>query len=390
MVDSWHAETYRRFPVVFERGKGAYLYDSSGRVYLDFLSGISVTILGHCDDEVNEAIIRQVENLLHVSNLFYIPSQAALLEELGETLPWKGRVFLTNSGAESIEGALKLVRRYASLTGNGSKKIITFRGGFHGRTYGSLTATAQEKYHEGFEPMLPGFVYVDPEDGEGFERALEGGAAAVLFETIQGEGGVRPLSDEFLSFVCRRAREAGALVVCDDIQAGLGRTGRFYSFEERGIVPDVITLAKGLANGLPLGAFIARDEVFRVLGPGTHGSTFGGNPVSCAAASVVVRRVRDEVFLSRVREVGEYLRNKLEGVRGKSQRIVEVRGRGLMWGIVLDVPGKEVVNRCLERGLIVNCTEEKVIRLLPPLIVTEEQVDEAVSILEDVIGGLNV
>jgi len=386
-IDSFHFGTYSRFPVVFERGKGVYLYDASGNVYLDFLTGISVAILGHCDDDVCRAIHDQVENLIHTSNLFYLKPQADLLKELSRTLPWKGRVFFTNSGTEAVEGAIKLARKYASENGFPGRKIISFRGGFHGRTYGALSATAREKFHAGFEPMLPGFSYVEPGDREGFLDALSGGACAVILETIQGEGGVKPIDQDFLRFVSEEVRKRGVLLICDEIQTGLGRTGKFYSFEDCGITPDIITLAKGLANGLPLGAVLAREEIAGVMTPGTHGSTFGGNPVACAAASVVVRKVREPRFLSRVMEMGEYLRAGLDDMAASSKRVTEIRGRGLMWGVVLDSPCKGIVEECLKKGLIVNCTEERVIRLLPPLILEREHVDEALKILKDVLGG---
>jgi predicted acetylornithine/succinylornithine family transaminase len=367
ITDTFHTPNYSRFKRVFVKGEGIYLFDDEGKRYLDFLSGISVTILGHADPAVTLSVIKQAEKLIHASNLFYTPSQAELLSVLSGTLPWKGRVFFCNSGTEAVEAAIKLVRKHFKDRGSEGFKILSFDGSFHGRTYGALSATAQKKYHSGFEPMLPGFVHVQMGDRQDFEDALKEGVCAVIFEPIQGEGGVRLFDVDYLRFVCDRARERDILVICDEIQTGIGRTGKFYSFEHYGIIPHVITLAKGIANGLPLGAMIAREDVAASFTPGTHGSTFGGNPVSCAAAIEVVKRVRDPAFLKRVVAMGDYLRSELVALAAKLPMVSEIRGMGLMQALVLSVSGKEYVNRCLDMGLIINCTEERVLRLLPPL-----------------------
>ncbi len=387
ITDTFHTPNYNRFKKVFVKGEGVYLFDEEGKRYLDFLSGISVTILGHADPALIRAAGEQAQKLFHVSNLFYTPSQTELLRVLSGTLPWKGKVFFCNSGTEAVEAAIKLTRKHFKDRGREEFKIISFDGSFHGRTYGALSATAQKKYHAGFEPMLPGFLHVDVGDRQAFERALEEGVCAIIFEPIQGEGGVRPFDADYLHFVCEKAGEKDVLVICDEIQTGIGRTGRFYSFEHYGVVPHVITLAKGIANGLPLGAMIARDDVAASLAPGTHGSTFGGNPVSCAAAVEVVKRVTEPSFLKRVSAMGEYLRKSLLDLSARIPVVSEVRGLGLMQALVLSVAGKEYVTRCLDRGLIINCTEERVLRLLPPLIVDESHIDAAVSILEMVLSG---
>lgn len=387
ITDTLHTPNYRRFKRVFVRGEGVYLFDTDNNRYLDFLSGISVSILGHADPGVTRSIGEQAGKLLHVSNLYYTPSQAELLKELSDTFPWKGRVFFCNSGTEAVEASIKLARKYFRDKGKEEYKILSFSGSFHGRTYGALSATAQARYHAGFEPMLPGFLHVEFGDRESYESALDEGICAIIFETIQGEGGVRLFDSEYLRFVCEKAFERELLVICDEIQAGLGRTGRFYSFEHYGLTPHIITLAKGIANGLPLGAMIARDDVAASFAPGTHGSTFGGNPVSCAAAAEVVRRVKAPPFLREVEEKGGYLRMKLNGLADRFQIVSEVRGMGLMQALVLSVVGKEIVNRCLELGLIINCTEERVLRLLPPLIVEREHIDSAVEILEEALLG---
>ncbi|NIS73847.1 MAG: acetylornithine/succinylornithine family transaminase [Deltaproteobacteria bacterium] len=388
VTDKFHTPNYSRFKRVFVRGKGIYLYDEDGNRYLDFLSGIAVNVLGHADPAVTRAIGDQAKKLLHVSNLYYAPPQAELLKLLSETLPWRGRVFFCNSGTEAVEAAIKLARKYFRDRGREEFKFLSFTGSFHGRTYGALSATAQKKYHAGFEPMLPGFVHVEVGDRQAYDSALQDGVCAVMFEPIQGEGGVRLFEPDFLRYVCERANERELLLICDEIQTGIGRTGRFYSFEHYGVIPHIITLAKGIANGLPLGAMIAREDIAVAFTPGAHGSTFGGNLVSCAAAVEVVKRVKEPGFLEKVYAKGEYLRGKLEDLSERFPIVNEVRGRGLMQALVLSVPGKEYVNRCLELGLIVNCTEEVVLRMLPPLIVENEHIDAAIDIIQKVLSGV--
>lgn len=385
LTDTYHTPNYKRFDRVFVRGEGSCLFDEEGRKYLDFLTGISVTVLGHSDPQVVAAAVSQAEKLFHVSNLFYVPSQAALLKELAAVFPWKGKVFFCNSGSEAVEGAIKLVRKFRKDRGKGGHKIVSFRGSFHGRTYGSLSATAQEKLHNGFEPMLPGFSYVERGDRAGYLKALEDDACGVLFEPVQGEGGVFPFERDFLDFVCKEAAEREVVVICDEIQSGMGRTGTFFAFEQFGIVPQVITMAKGIANGLPLGVVAAVEEVASTFTPGSHGSTFGGNPVSCAAAVEVVRKVREPGFLENVAGKGRHLRENLEALMRDIPEIVSVRGIGLMLGVVFSSPCKNLVDKCLEKGLIVNCTEETVLRLLPPLTVEGDEIDEAVGILRSVL-----
>lgn len=387
ITDTFHTSNYNRFKRIFVKGDGVFLFDADGKRYLDFLSGISVTILGHVDPAVTRAVIEQAKKLLHASNLFYMPSQAQLLSILSGTLPWKGRAFFCNSGTEAVEAAIKLSRKYFKDRGRDEFKILSFNGSFHGRTYGALSATAQQKFQAGFEPLLPGFVHVEMGEREALQNALDEGVCAVIFEPIQGEGGVRVFDVDYLRFVCEKAMEKDILLICDEIQTGMGRTGRFYSFEHFGINPHLIILAKGIANGLPLGAMIARDDVAASFAPGTHGSTFGGNPVSCAAAVEVVKRVSDPQFLKRVVTIGYYFRKGLEAIAARVPIVEEVRGMGLMQGLVLSVAGKEYVNRCLDMGLIINCTEERVLRLLPPLIVDKGHVDAALDILKKALTG---
>ncbi len=385
VTDNFHTPNYRRMDRVFVKGKGSTLFDEEGTPYLDFLTGISVTLLGHSHPDVVAAVVDQSKKLFHVSNLFYVPSQASLLKELVPLFPWKGRVFFCNSGSEAVEGAIKLARKCGKERGGKGPTIISFRGSFHGRTYGSLSATAQEKYHAGFEPMLPGFAYVTPGDRAGFLSALEGDVCALIFEPVQGEGGVLPFEKEFLRFVCEEAEKREILIISDEIQCGMGRTGKFFAFEHYGIFPHIITMAKGIANGLPLGVVAASEDVAAYLTPGSHGSTFGGNPVSCSAATETVRIVKEPSFLEGVREKGEFLKNLLEGLSMECQGIEEVRGMGLMWGVVLSRPGKGIVERCLEERLIINCTEERVLRLLPPLNVKRNEIKNALEIMKKVL-----
>ncbi len=371
-------ENYTRLPVRFVRGEGVYLYDQEGKRYLDFLSGIAVCSLGHSHPKLTEAVCSQSKKLLHVSNLFENPWQEELARELVKEFWTEGRVFFCNSGTEANEAGIKLVRKFFRDRGEDRYRIITFRNGFHGRTYGSLSATAQEKFHEGFEPMLEGFDYAELNDINSVEKALSPKTAGIMLEVIQGEGGVNECEEEFLKELQELCREKGLLLIIDEVQTGIGRTGKFYGYQHYGLEPDIITLAKGLGGGVPIGAVIAREEVARHLTPGTHGSTFGGNALACVAGKVVVEEVKK--LLPHVEEVGNYFKRKLEELG-----VGRVKGRGLMLGLELDRECKELVVRALERGLVINCTAGKVLRFLPPLIVDKEHIDLAVKILKEII-----
>ncbi|NPA42130.1 MAG: aspartate aminotransferase family protein [Aquificae bacterium] len=371
-------ENYTRLPVRFVRGEGVYLYDQEGKRYLDFLSGIAVCSLGHSHPKLTEAVCSQSKKLLHVSNLFENPWQEELARELIKEFWTEGRVFFCNSGTEANEAGIKLVRKFFRDRGEDRYRIITFRNGFHGRTYGSLSATAQEKFHEGFEPMLEGFDYAELNDINSVEKALSPKTAGIMLEVIQGEGGVNECEEEFLKELQELCREKGLLLIIDEVQTGTGRTGKFYGYQHYGLEPDIITLAKGLGGGVPIGAVIAREEVARHLTPGTHGSTFGGNALACVAGKVVVEEVKK--LLPHVEEVGNYFKRKLEELG-----VGRVKGRGLMLGLELDRECKELVVRALEKGLVINCTAGKVLRFLPPLIVDKEHIDLAVKILKEII-----
>lgn len=369
---------YNRLPVSFESGRGCRLTDTEGKCYLDFLSGIAVSNLGHSHPKMVAALTRQVQKLLHVSNLYQIPEQEAaaslLVEKCGQGR--LDRVFFCNSGAEANECLLKLSRRYAAE--KGLPPVVTvFHNGFHGRTLATVSATGTPKYHEGFAPLMPGFCFVDFNDLEGALASLES-SCAVLVEPIQGEGGVIPAEAPFLRGLERACREQGKLLFLDEVQTGIGRTGEWLAAHHYGVEPDAVSLAKGLGGGVPVGAVLARAELAALLPPGTHGTTFGGNPLACAAVRVVLETVDSEGLLESARERGRYLAEKLADLEG----ITEVRGLGLMLAASTEEPAGEVVARCLEQGLILNAVRPHALRIVPPLVVTREEIDEAVNILE--------
>ena len=371
-------ENYARLPVRFVRGEGVYLYDEEGNRYLDFVSGIAVCSLGHSDPDLVEAICSQAKKLIHVSNLFENPWQEDLAEELVGEFWTRGRVFFCNSGTEANEAAIKLARKFFRDRGENRFRIVTFKNGFHGRTYGSLSATAQERFQEGFGPMLEGFDYAEVNDMDSVLKVLRDDTAGIMLEVIQGEGGVVEFDPDFLRDLQELCRERDLLLIVDEVQTGIGRTGTFYGYQNYGIDPDIITLAKGLGGGVPIGALLAREEVARSFTPGSHGSTFGGNPLACRAGLVVVRKVKG--LLPKVKEVGEFFKRGLEELR-----VGEVRGRGLMLGLDIGRDCKEVVLKALERGLIINCTAGTVLRFLPPLIVEKEHVEKCLDILREVL-----
>ena len=371
-------QTYKRMPVEFVRGEGVYLYDKEGRRYLDFLSGIAVCSLGHADPDLTKALCEQANRLLHVSNLFENPWQESLAQKLVEHFWTDGEVFFCNSGTEANEGAIKLVRRYFYKQGEKRYRLITFYQGFHGRTFGSMSATAQEKVQKGFEPLLDGFDYAVFNDFESVKRALRKETAGIMLEVIQGEGGINEASLEFAQRVQELCKREGLLLVVDEVQTGVGRTGKFYAYEHYGLEPDIITLAKGLGGGIPIGALLARREVARAFDLGSHGSTFGGNPMACTAGIVVVQKV--EKLLPQVQRVGAYFKQRLEELKAG-----RVKGRGLMVGLELERDCQEIVLKALREGLVINCTAQRVLRFLPPLTVQEHHIDQAIEVLRRVL-----
>lgn len=375
-------QTYGRAPMVLVKGHGARVWDAEGKVYLDFLAGIAVNSVGHTHPRVVAALQEQAAKLIHTSNLYYTEPQARLAELLTR-ISGLDRVFFANSGAEANEGAFKLARKYArTRLGAERYEIIVTTHSFHGRTLATLAATGQTKYHKGFEPLPPGFVRVEYNDLEAVRAAVTERTAAILVEPIQGESGVRPATPQFLAGLDQLRREKGVLLIFDEIQCGLGRTGKMFAFEHYGVKPDILTLAKALGGGVPIGAFLARQEVAEALNPGDHGSTFGGNPLATAAGLAAVSVLVEEKLAERAARVGDYLFQKLFALAGRHPSIKEIRGKGLMVGMELDFECKELVESCRQKGLLVNCTEGRVIRLLPPLIIGEAEVDEAVTILD--------
>ncbi|MDR3113012.1 MAG: aspartate aminotransferase family protein [Endomicrobium sp.] len=368
---------YKRSDLIVKKAKGQYIWDEKGKRYLDFFSGISVCNLGHLNPQALKAAKKQLDEYAHVSNLYYAPSQI----ELGQALAKKfgGRVFLANSGAEANECAIKIARKFGYASG-GRYEIIAFENSFHGRTVMTLAATGQKKFHEFLKPLPQKFVFAKFNDISSVKKLINKKTAAIIIEPIQGEGGLFTASKEFLSELRRLCDENNLLLIFDEIQCGMGRTGKFFAFENYAVKPDIVTLAKSLANGLPLGAAIACGKAAEIFTYGDHGSTFGGNPVSCAAALAVIKIMTPQ-FLNKSLQKAKYLRGKLENLKKKYDIIKEIRGLGLMLGVDLSVSGKDIAEQCLKKGLIINCTHETVLRLLPPLIIAEKDVDEAIKIL---------
>ncbi len=373
---------YTRAPIVIVRGEGSHLWDADGRQYLDLFPGWGVSILGHCHPAVVEAIRTQAEQLLHVPNTFYTEPQGVLAQLLSEH-SFNGQCFFCNSGAEAVEGVIKLAR---AATPEGRYKIVSLLDSFHGRTLAAMTATGQPRYHKGFEPLPAGFSYIPINDVAALEHSVDDETAAVLLEPIQGEGGVNIGSQEFLEASRSVTQERGALLIVDEVTTGMGRTGDFFAYQHYGIEPDIMTLAKGLGSGVAIGAFVATPEVAAQLKPGMHASTFGGNSLACAAGIATVRTIEREGLLERARTLGAYVMDWLRSLsRELGGLIIEVRGRGLMIGVELARPGAEIANQCLSRGLVINCTHERVLRLYPALTVSEEELDQGLDILGNVL-----
>ncbi len=381
------AANYKRLPVAFVRGKGSRLYDEEGREYLDFCAGIAVCALGHAPAPVVEAVCSQAEKLIHVSNLYWTEPQAKLAQLLC-THSFAEKVFFCNSGAEAVEAALKLARRYAWKNFGPEKyEIVALENSFHGRTYGALSATGQSLYWQGFEPLVPGFRHVPPNDLKALEGAVSEKTCAILLEPILGEGGVIPLTREFLATARRLADEKKALLIFDEIQTGIGRTGKLFAYEHYEIEPDAMTLAKGLAGGLPLGALLARAEVMAALEPGTHASTFGGNPVCCAAAYAVLKTILKEDFLKEITLKGRSLAQRLQSLQEDfSELVKEVRGLGLMWGMELSVPAGPVFQYLFEKKrILVTCIKDRILRFTPPLIIAYREIDALYEALKEAL-----
>ncbi len=382
------AHTYNRFPILPVRGKGTRIWDIEGKEYIDFFSGLAVCNLGHCHPKVVQAIQSQAEKLIHVSNLYYIQPQIELAALLCRH-SFANKVFFCNSGAEANEGALKLARKYAKeKMGEDRYEVITMERSFHGRTLATLTATGQTKYHKGYAPLVPGFKYVPFNDLKAVEEAISSKTCAVLLEPIQGEGGVNVPSEGYLKGLRDICSEKGVLLILDEVQVGMGRTGKLFAYEHEGIEPDMLTLAKSLAGGVPIGALLIKEEVAKGFEPGDHASTFGGNFLATAAGVAALNAILEEGMLENCQRVGAYFLSRLQEVQKKFSFVVDVRGRGLILGMELKMDGAEMVKEMMKRGFLINCTMNRVLRFLPPLIVTEEEVDQMIEALEEVFKGV--
>jgi acetylornithine/N-succinyldiaminopimelate aminotransferase len=363
---------YGRVDIAFKRGMGSSLFSDDGREFIDALSGIAVCGLGHAHPEIQEALYNQAGKLVHTSNLYRIGIQEELAEELAK-LSGMRNAFFCNSGAEANEAAIKIARKWGHQRGVKDPAIICMNGSFHGRTMGALSATGNTKVHENFGPLLDGFVHIDYNDLEAAKTALKNpNSVAIMLEPIQGEGGVVIPSEGYLKELRRLCDESNVLLMLDEVQSGIGRTGKWFAFQHEQLLPDVITLAKALGNGVPIGACLARGEASEILSPGTHGSTFGGNPLACSAALKVLQIIQRDSLLAAATALGELMLKSLNEILCDVDEVLEVRGKGLMLGIVLDRPCAEIVDICFERGILINVTAGNVVRLLPPLILSEE------------------
>jgi acetylornithine/N-succinyldiaminopimelate aminotransferase len=384
LSEDYVAHTYARYPIVLVRGKGTQVWDAEGKEYLDFVSGLAVCNLGHCHPRVVQAIQRQAETLIHVSNFYYIEPQIELARLLCKN-SFAEKVFFCNSGAEANEGAMKLARKHAYEKTKGTRyEIITMERSFHGRTFATLTATGQEKFHKGYAPLMPGFRYVPFNDVAAVRNAITPSTCAVMVEPIQGEGGVNCPSEGYLKAVREICDGEGILLIYDEVQVGMGRTGRLFAYEHDGVAPDILALAKSLAGGVPIGAVLMGKAVAESFGPGDHASTFGGNPLATAAGVAALQAILDEGVLENCRKVGDYFLARLEELKERFDFVRDVRGRGLILGMELEMEGGPIVRKMMDRGILINCTMGNVLRFLPPLIVTEDEVNRVVGTLEEV------
>ena len=376
---------FARYNIVLDHGDGPYVYDTKGKKYIDFLAGIAVNVVGHNYKPLVDAVSKQAGKMIHCSNLYYTEVQVEAAEKL-KKLSGMDKVFFGNSGAEANEGAIKLARKYATNIDPEKIQIISALHSFHGRTLATLTATGQDHYHHGFGPLPAGFDYVPYNDIQALEAKMSDKTCAVMLEAIQGEGGVHVPDPDYLPKVRALCDKYNAVLIFDEVQCGMGRTGTFFGCQQFGVKPDIVTLAKGLAGGVPIGAFMATDKVANAFHAGDHGSTFGGNPLACAAACVVLDALIDGNLMENAKEIGAYLQSKFEEYKAKYPNLIkEVRGRGLILGMELTRPGREIANECLDYGAIITCTAGNVLRFVPPLNITKAHVDELISVLDKVL-----
>lgn len=387
LTEKYVLSTYGRLPIAAVKGEGCYLVDADGKRYLDFIGGIAVTSQGHCHPKVVEAIQKQVEELIHCSNLFHIPSQALLAKKLVEA-SGLAKAFFCNSGAEANEAAIKLSRKWGKEQKNGAFEILVAQDSFHGRTMGALSATAQSKYQKAFEPLVPGFKTVPYGDIVALKEAITPQTVAIMLEPIQGEGGVKIAPKGYLGAVSELCIKENILLILDEVQTGIGRTGKFFAFEHHGIKPDILTLAKALGSGVPIGTMLAGEKVADTFKPGDHASTYGGNPLATAAALAALEVIEDGL-VEHCENIGAYFIEKLELLKERIPSIQEVRGQGLLLGVELTQYAAPIVAACRERGLLILTAGEQILRFVPPLIISKEDVDTALKILEDVFSSID-
>lgn len=385
LADKYIMTTYKRFPIVLIRGQGARVWDSNGKEYLDFVAGIAVCSLGHSHPKVAEAIKRQVEILTHVSNLYYIEPQIHVARILVEN-SFADRVFFCNSGAEANEAAIKLSRKYAHENMSGEKyELITMQDSFHGRTLATVTATGQKKFQTGFSPLPEGFKYVPFNDIKALEDAITEHTCGIMLEPIQGEGGVKIPDDDYLREVRKICDDRGLLMILDEVQVAMGRTGTLFAYEYYKVKPDIVTLAKAVGNGFPIGVMMATEKAASAFQPGNHASTFGGNPLAMAASLATLDTIMNGGVLDNVKKVGSYFMKRLHELKKTRPVMKDIRGRGLIIGVELTIEGSDLVKKCMDKGLLINCTGGNVLRFVPPLIITEGDVDIAIDVLGEVL-----
>jgi acetylornithine/N-succinyldiaminopimelate aminotransferase len=385
-ADRVMAATYQRFAVVFQKGRGCTLWDTEGRSYTDFVAGIAVCNLGHAHPRICNAICRQAEMLLHVSNLYYTMPQIDLAAWLVEN-SFADRVFFGNSGAEANEAAIKLARKYFKECGEENRfRIVSMERSFHGRTMATLSATGQEKIRKGFNPVLDGFDFVPFNDATALKDAIGPATCAVMLEPIQGEGGVRCPDKNYLKTVREICDETGTLLIFDEIQTGMGRTGKLFAYEHFGIEPDIMTLAKALANGLPIGAMLAKEEIAAAFSAGSHASTFGGTPIVTAAALEVCKILVEDGVIENGRALGSYFKEKLLELKERHTLIEDVRGMGLLIGMKLKIDGAPVVKQCMQKGFLINCIQDRILRFIPPLVITKDEIDQLIECLDGILA----
>jgi acetylornithine/N-succinyldiaminopimelate aminotransferase len=388
LSEKYVANTYTRYPILLVRGKGTRVWDLEGEEYLDFVSGLAVCNLGHCHPRVVKAIQTQAEKLIHVSNFYYIEPQIQLASLLCKH-SFADKVFFCNSGAEANEGAFKLARKYAKeKMGKDRYEIITMERSFHGRTLATLTATGQEKFRKGYEPLMPGFKYVPFNDIGAVKNAINSKTCAIMLEPIQGEGGVNCPSEGYLKALREICDEKGLLLIFDEVQVGMGRTGKLFAYEHDRVEPDMLTLAKSLAGGVPIGALLIKKGIAESFNPGDHASTFGGNPLATAAGVAALTTILEEGMLENCEKMGGYFFSQLEEIKKKYPFVKEVRGKGLILGMELKIDGGSIVKEMLRKKILINCTMGNVLRFLPPLIVTKEEIDRVTKTLEQVFSGI--